>query len=108
MNRYQDLQTLSLHEVLRKLEDGSIMLLDVRPADEFDAGHIPGAISVPLEELDNYLQGLSKDIRIAAYCRGSYCVYAAQAVEKIQSEGFTTFTIEEGLYEWQEYREQRH
>lgn len=108
MNHYQDLQTLSLHEVLCKLEEGSIVLLDVRSADEFDAGHIPGAISVPLKELDHYLRGLPKDIQIAAYCRGPYCVYAAQAVEKLQREGFTAFRMEEGVNEWQEYREQRH
>lgn len=107
MNRYEDLQTLSLHEVLHKLEAGRIVLLDVRPADEFDAGHIPGAISVPMEELDHYLQGLPKDIRIAAYCRGPYCVYAAQAVEKMQREGFMAFRMEESVHDWLEYHEQR-
>ncbi|NUU64045.1 ArsR/SmtB family transcription factor [Paenibacillus agri] len=100
MNSFEEIQTLSLHEVLNKVEDGSIILLDVRPAEEFEAGHIPGAISVPMEELDTYLQGLSKDTRIAAYCRGPYCIFSTQAVEKMQQEGFTAFRIEEGVYEW--------
>ncbi|TBL79163.1 metalloregulator ArsR/SmtB family transcription factor [Paenibacillus thalictri] len=108
MNRYQDLESLSLHEVLQKMEEGSIVLLDVRPIDEFAAGHIPGAISVPLKDLDHYLQNLPRDTRIAAYCHGPYCVYAAQAVEKIQHEGFEAFRLEEGVSEWQEYNKQHH
>ncbi|MFE4711992.1 ArsR/SmtB family transcription factor [Paenibacillus sp. NPDC056722] len=100
MNNFEEIQTLSLNEVLNKVEDGSIILLDVRPAEEFDAGHIPGAVSVPMEELDTYLQGLPKDTRIAAYCRGPYCIFSTQAVEKMQQEGFTAFRIEEGVYEW--------
>ncbi|OBZ14722.1 ArsR family transcriptional regulator [Bacillus sp. FJAT-27264] len=102
MNNFEEIQTLSLNEVLNKVEDGSIILLDVRPAEEFDAGHIPGAISVPMEELDTYLQGLPKDTRIAAYCRGPYCIFSTQAVEKMQQEGFTAFRMEEGVYEWEQ------
>ncbi|ULL16133.1 ArsR family transcriptional regulator [Paenibacillus sp. H1-7] len=108
MNQYEDLETLSLHEVLTKMEDGSIILLDVRPAEEFEAKHIPGAISVPLEELHHYLRELPKSIQIAAYCRGPYCVYAAQAVEEMRREGFTAFHLEEGVNEWQEYQTQNH
>ncbi|MFF2907215.1 ArsR/SmtB family transcription factor [Paenibacillus sp. NPDC057934] len=102
MNNFEEIQTLSLNEVLNKVEDGSIILLDVRPAEEFEVGHIPGAISVPMEELDTYLQGLPKDTRIAAYCRGPYCIFSTQAVEKMQQEGFTAFRMEEGVYEWQQ------
>ncbi|MFF2016179.1 ArsR/SmtB family transcription factor [Paenibacillus sp. NPDC058177] len=104
MNNFEEIQTLSLNEVLNKVEDGSIILLDVRPAEEFEAGHIPGAVSVPMEELDTYLQGLPKDTRIAAYCRGPYCIFSTQAVEKMQQEGFTAFRIEEGVYEWGQTR----
>ncbi|GAA3400636.1 ArsR/SmtB family transcription factor [Paenibacillus hodogayensis] len=99
-----DLQTLSLTEVLSKMDAGSIILLDVRPADEFEAAHIPGAISVPMEELHDYLQSLPKETRIAAYCRGPYCVFSAEAVKKMQDEGFTAFRMKEGVYEWREHQ----
>jgi rhodanese-related sulfurtransferase/DNA-binding transcriptional ArsR family regulator len=108
MNQYEDYQTLSLEEVLSKMEEGSIILLDVRPVDEFEADHIPGAISVPMEELHHYLQSLPKDIQIAAYCRGPYCVYATKAVEDMRREGFSAFRLEEGVNEWREYQAQRH
>lgn len=107
MNQCGDLQTLSMDEVLTKLSQGSIILLDVRPADEFENAHIPGAISVPLDELHSYLQSLPKDVQVAAYCRGPYCVSAAEAVKLLQREGYTAFWIEEGVYEWREYITQR-
>jgi len=106
MGQYDDLQTLSLSEVLSKMEQGTIMLLDVRPADEFEAGHIPGAISVPMEDLRQFLQSLPKGAQIAAYCRGPYCVFSADAVQKMQEEGFTAFRMEEGVYEWRAYQAQ--
>nr|AGS50314.1 hypothetical protein [uncultured bacterium Ele45G2]AIF26564.1 putative ArsS family transcriptional regulator [uncultured bacterium fosmid pJB45G2] len=108
INQFENLESLSLNEVLSRMEEGSIILLDVRPAEEYEADHIPGAISVPMEELHRYLQGLPKEIQIAAYCRGPYCVYSAQAVDEMRREGFTAFRLEEGVYEWQEYQAQRH
>ncbi|MGQ3477738.1 ArsR/SmtB family transcription factor [Paenibacillus sp. TY11] len=108
MCQFGDLDTLSIGEVKRKMEDGSIILLDVRPSEEFEAGHIPGAMSVPMEDLHRYLQTHSKEIQIAAYCRGPYCVFAAEAVKLMQKEGFTAFHMEEGVYEWQEYHAQIH
>lgn len=108
MSQCENLQTLSLDEVIDKMDKGSIILLDVRPADEYEADHIPGAISVPMEELDHYLQSLPKNIQIAAYCRGPYCVFAAQAVEIMRHEGFTAFHMKEGVNEWREYQDQVH
>jgi rhodanese-related sulfurtransferase/predicted transcriptional regulator len=108
INQYEDYHTLSLEEVLSKMEEGNIILLDVRPADEFEADHIPGAISVPMEELHHYLQSLPKDIQIAAYCRGPYCVHATKAVEYMRREGFSAYRLVEGVYEWREYLAQRH
>ncbi|RKN78271.1 ArsR family transcriptional regulator [Paenibacillus ginsengarvi] len=108
MSRFADLQTLSLNEVLGKMEEGSMILLDVRPSDEFEAEHIPGAISVPMGDLHHYLQSLPKGTQIAAYCRGPYCVFAAEAVQQMQQEGFTAFVMEEGVYEWREYQAQIH
>jgi len=108
MSQCEDIQTLSLEEALSRLENGSIVLVDVRPADEFEAGHIPGAISVPMEDLHQYLGNLPKGIQIAAYCRGPYCVFAAKAVEKMTQEGFTAFVLEEGVSEWREHQALRH
>ncbi|MCC3373632.1 metalloregulator ArsR/SmtB family transcription factor [Cohnella sp. REN36] len=107
LSQFEDLQTLSMDEVLSKMEEGSIILLDVRPADEYEAGHIPGAISVPMEELHHCMDRLPKGIQIAAYCRGPYCVYAAEAVETLRREGFTAFHMEEGVFEWRAYQTQR-
>ena len=106
MGQRGDTQTLSLSEVLSKMEEGSIILLDVRPADEFEAAHIPGAVSVPMEELHHYLRTLPKDVQIAAYCRGPFCVFATDAVNVMQLEGFTAFRLEEGVFEWREYQAQ--
>ncbi|WP_159888676.1 ArsR/SmtB family transcription factor [Paenibacillus puerhi] len=104
MSQSGDVQVLSLDEVLTRMEEGSIILLDVRPTDEFETGHIPGAISVPMEDLHEYLTKLPREIEIAAYCRGPYCVYSAQAVEKLRQEGFTAFRLEAGVFEWREHQ----
>ena len=107
MHQYDELQTHSLHEVVTKLEEGSIVLLDVRPTDEFEAGHIPGALSVPMNELHHFLQSLPKGTPVAAYCRGPYCVYSAEAVKIMKAEGFSAVRLEEGVYEWREYQAQK-
>lgn len=91
-----DMQTLSLDEVMAKLEAGTIILLDVRPAGEYEEGHIPGAISVPIDEIDAYIQNLAPDVEVAAYCRGPYCVYSAEVVKKLQEKGFTAYRLAEG------------
>ncbi|WP_028777109.1 ArsR/SmtB family transcription factor [Shimazuella kribbensis] len=101
LKHYQNSQALTKDELIEKMEAGTIILLDVRPKDEFEAGHIAGAISVPIKELDHYLQNLPQHVEVAAYCRGPYCVYTAQAVEKIQREGFKAYRLEEGVHEWQ-------
>jgi len=103
-----EFQTLTMAEVLSKMEKGSIILLDVRPADEYETDHIPGAISVPMEELHHYLQTLPGGIQIAAYCRGPHCVLSAEAVQIMRTEGFTAFRVEEGVYEWREYQAHSH
>ena len=74
-------------------------MLDVRPSAEFEAGHIPGARSVPVGELRR-LRSLSKDTEIVAYCRGPYCVYADEAVRQLRRRGFTARRLEDGYPEW--------
>lgn len=103
LNHYEDIQTLSMEQLRDKMKSGNIILLDVRPKDEYEAGHIAGAVSVPMDELDLYLPNLPRDVEVVAYCRGPYCVYSAQAAEKMQREGIVAFRLEEGVNEWLEY-----
>lgn len=92
------------HEELReRLERGDLTVVDVRPAAEYAAGHIPGAISLPPEQLhrlDDLLPDIPEDRDIAAYCRGPYCVYADDAVRRLTARGRRAIRLEEGLPEW--------
>lgn len=99
------LYTLTKEKVYEKLKEGNIVLLDMRPEEEYEAGHIEGAVSVPMEKLDTYLQQLPRDKEVIAYCRGKYCVYSALAAQKLQEEGFKAYHMAESTYEWQRYLE---
>ena len=77
------------------------MVLDVRPSEEHQANHIPGAVSIPVTELRRRLQELPTDREIVAYCRGPYCAYAHDAVVTLRAEGFQARRLEDGLPEWQ-------
>lgn len=77
-----------------RLEAGDAVLLDVRPADEFEAGHLPGAVSVPLSELDDHLHALPTDRTLVAYCRGPYCTFAADAARRLRERGFDAVRAE--------------
>ncbi|HEX6247929.1 MAG TPA: metalloregulator ArsR/SmtB family transcription factor [Nocardioidaceae bacterium] len=94
---------ISRRELLERLETGKVVLLDVRPAEEYAAGHIPGAVSVPFgrlaKDLDT-IEGLAEDADIVAYCRGAYCVLAHDAVRLLQAQGRAARRLEEGLLEW--------
>jgi rhodanese-related sulfurtransferase len=94
------LETVSRDELLRRAKRGDVVVLDVRPRDEFAQGHIPGAESVPLDELAERLRTLKKRTEVVAYCRGPYCVLAPQAVELLRSKGFRSRRLEDGLPEW--------
>ncbi len=88
-------------DVLRKrVRDGQVTVIDVRPAEEYRAGHIPGAISAPLKELESRLSELPTDQEIVAYCRGPYCVLAVEAVERLVSRGFRALRLEDGIQDW--------
>ncbi|MNW67653.1 molybdopterin biosynthesis protein MoeB [compost metagenome] len=78
-------------------------MLDLRPKEEYQAGHITGAISAPIEDLETFIRELPQNAEIIAYCRGPLCVYSALATQKLQAEGFTAYRMEEGLNEWQEH-----
>lgn len=94
------LEPLSREELVERASRGEVVVLDVRPRDEFAAGHIPGALSVPLDELDLALGRLAKGARVVAYCRGPYCVLAAQAVERLRTKGFKARRLADGMPEW--------
>ncbi|MBO0994380.1 ArsR/SmtB family transcription factor [Bacillus sp. SD088] len=104
----EGLYTLTMDEVYEKLKDGDIVLMDMRPEEEYEAGHIEGAVSIPMEKLDLYLQQIPKDKEVVAYCRGKYCVYSALAAQKLKNEGFVAYHMAEDIYEWQKYLEQKH
>ncbi len=86
--------------LLRRVREGRVTLLDVRPPEEFKAGHIPGAISVPLEDLKQRLKDLPHHREIAAYARGPYCSLAVQAVDLLRQEGFRALRLEDGVPDW--------
>jgi rhodanese-related sulfurtransferase len=87
-------------ELLRRVRKGEVTVLDVRPPEEYRAGHIPGAISVPITELKARLAELPKNREIVAYCRGPYCVMAVEAVELLRKKGFDAHRMEQGVVEW--------
>jgi rhodanese-related sulfurtransferase/biotin operon repressor len=93
-------ELVSMTELLRRAQNGEVVVLDTRPAGEYEAGHIAGAISVPIADLRRRLRGLPRDKQYVAYCRGPYCVYADQAVEILQSKGRRATRLSEGFPEW--------
>jgi len=94
------LQPLTRAELRRRLVRGKVTLIDVRPLEEYRAGHIPGALSLPLAELRRRLRELPKQSLIVAYCRGPYCVLAPKAVQILNARGFQARRLEDGLPEW--------
>lgn len=87
-------------DLVSRIADGLVTVLDVRPADEFAMGHLPGARNVPLDELDRRLGELPQDQEIVAYCRGPYCVFAVEAVIELRAKGFKARRLEDGFPEW--------
>jgi rhodanese-related sulfurtransferase len=77
-----------------------VVVLDVRPEEEYRAGHIPGACSVPLERLEAYLEEIPEDQEIVAYCRGPYCVFSDEAVSVMTARGYQASRLAEGFPEW--------
>jgi rhodanese-related sulfurtransferase len=96
-----EVEAISRDELLKRLRASHIVLIDVRPAEEFDAGHIEGAVSIPLDELDERLEELPADSEIVAYCRGAFCAYAHEAVRRLEARGRSARRLEGGWPEWQ-------
>lgn len=97
---HEAMQAVGAKELLLRARRGEVTVLDVRPAQEFRAGHIPGALSIPVAELQARLGELPKDREVVAYCRGPYCVMAIEAVELLRNHGFEAQRMEQGVVEW--------
>ena len=87
-------------ELLRRVRSGEVTVLDVRPVEEYRAGHLPGALSVPVADLRAKLEELPKGREVVAYCRGPHCVMALEAVELLRNKGFKAQRLEQGVLEW--------
>jgi DNA-binding transcriptional ArsR family regulator len=96
----EDTTAVGTDELLRRLDSGDVVVLDVRPAPEYVGGHLPGALHIPLEELAGRLAELPRDKEIVAYCRGQYCVLAHDAVRLLGRHGVTARRAAEGVLEW--------
>lgn len=88
-------------ELAARIAQGAVTVLDVRPADEYAAGHVPGAINAPMPDLDDFAAQVDPALQVVAYCRGPYCIYAHQAVAALRARGLNARRMEGGLPEWQ-------
>jgi rhodanese-related sulfurtransferase len=100
VERPEGLEGIDRRALLERVRRGEVLVLDVRPAEEYVAGHIPGALSIPLSELEDRLEQLPVDQEIVAYCRGPYCLFAVEAVELLRAHGFKATRLEDGVSDW--------
>ncbi len=96
------MQPTTREELFERIRRGEVTVLDVRPIEEYRAGHIPGALSVPLDEIEERMATLPHDREVVAYCRGPYCVLAIEAVEKLRKRGYQAIRYEEGVPDWRD------
>lgn len=92
---------VSLSELKERMDKGEVILLDVRPKEEYEEAHIPGAVSMPIEELREKLSTLPTNFDVVAYCRGRYCLMSVEAVKLLRSRGVNAFRLEEGVRDWE-------
>lgn len=95
-----NMEPVSHEDLLDRTRDGLVTVLDVRPKDEFALGHLPGAVNIPLEELENRLSEIDNTQEVIAYCRGPYCVMSFEAVSALREKGFNARRMEDGIPEW--------
>jgi rhodanese-related sulfurtransferase/DNA-binding transcriptional ArsR family regulator len=95
-----ELDPIGRHEFVRRARSGDVVVLDLRPRDEYEAAHIPGAIAIPLDDLERQVALLPIDVEIVAYCRGPYCVMAPRAIALLRRHGFRVRRLEDGVGEW--------
>jgi rhodanese-related sulfurtransferase/DNA-binding transcriptional ArsR family regulator len=99
-NKLDDLEPVTRKQLQKLIRDGAVTVLDVRPPDEFELGHVPGAVNIPLRDLKERLAEISPDREIVAYCRGPYCVWSYEAVAALRACGFRVRRLEDGLPQW--------
>ena len=97
----EDVEVIGREELRERLVRGDAILIDVRPQEEYEAGHIEGARSIPIEELDEHLVELPVDRQVVAYCRGPFCALAHEAVRRLTQAGHAASRLDEGWPEWQ-------
>lgn len=95
-----DLEPISRQDLIQRVQDGLVTVIDVRPPDEYSAGHLPSASNIPLSELEKYIDQLNPDQEIIAYCRGPHCILAFDAVAKLRKKGIKARRLEDGYPEW--------
>ena len=93
-------ETISIDELEQRLRRAEVLLIDVRPREEYEAGHLPHAISVPIDEFAERMEELPRDKTVVAYCRGPLCVYADEAIALLRDGGWLAVRFEEGVNEW--------
>ncbi len=99
-----DLEPLSRRELMRRIRSGQVTVLDVRSPQEFEAGHLPGAINIPIEELRRRLKEIPQGEQVVAYCRGPYCVFSYEAVSLLRKQGYQARRLQDGYPEWKAAR----
>jgi rhodanese-related sulfurtransferase len=100
LTRRDELEPVSLPELRRMIREDGVTVLDVRPTGEYEAGHIPGAISIPVTELERRLEEIPLEGEVIAYCRGPYCVFAVEAVAVLRRHGYRARRADQGMPEW--------
>lgn len=95
-----DLEPVRRKELLKRVRDGLVTVIDVRPPEEYAAGHVPGAVNIPLDQLKSHLKELKTEKEIVAYCRGPHCVLAFDAVQQLRKKGINARRLEDGYPEW--------
>jgi rhodanese-related sulfurtransferase len=101
-----DVEGIGRDDLIARMAEGGVVLVDVRPVEEFEAGHIDGARSIPIDELERRLDELPDDREVVAYCRGPFCAYAHRAVRALRSEGRPARRLEDGWPEWRLSKEE--
>lgn len=105
LNANIEMDEVSLAELNDRMEKGEVLLLDVRPKEEYENAHIPGAISMPMEELKEKFSSLPTNRDVVAYCRGTYCLWSSEAVELLRSRGINAYRLEKSVQDWNEFQD---